>query len=336
MGRVIALQGFAQDSRDQINDEPKSTEIWGLNNGYKFLRDPKRAKKWVQIHPRNWNSNKAMPAGEYGREPGHVEWLSKFKGELFIQAPDERIPNGTVYPLEEVTAFLNKRLNRSGVYLTSTFAYMIALVLLEHSKARGAQKVSELKIYGINLSTFEEYFNQRPCVEMMLGMAMGMGIKVSIPATSAIFRGRGYARDEDADMAEMARQRVEFWRLKHQQYRDAMTSASYVIQELKSWIATIQQEPGMDTISVMERRLEQVRTMSRQLSAQVEGTAASYREAQHFLSSAGQVHIPNTEFMPLELGTGPIGYDKGEVNEDAGSKPDSAGVGANAEPVAAG
>lgn len=336
MTRCVAIQGFAPDSRNLILDEPESTEIWGMNNGYKYLKGRNPAKHF-QLHPRNWNSDKGLPPGEYGREPGHVEWLKNYKGELFLQEPDERIPDAKVFPYTEVVQFLNRNINRQEPYLTSTFAMLIGYALYENSKKRGDKKINEIKIFGINLSTAEEYFNQRPGVEFLAGYAMGAGIKVWIPPTSAIFRGRQYARNDNADLSQMFHERVEYWRQQHQDRRTKLTSAAHVIQEVKAWISTLQQQPDTDAISAMSQRLGQVRQMAQNLTAQVEGTAASYREAQHSLASTGQMHIPETEFQPLVLPNAPIGYDVDELEEiNAGSQPDSAGVGPNAEPVTAG
>ena len=36
-GRIIAIVGFAETSRDQVKAEPDTTEIWSLNRCYTFL-----------------------------------------------------------------------------------------------------------------------------------------------------------------------------------------------------------------------------------------------------------------------------------------------------------
>ncbi len=47
--RVIAIAGFAPDSRDQINEEPDTSEIWAINNAYLFLK--RTPNRWFQLHP---------------------------------------------------------------------------------------------------------------------------------------------------------------------------------------------------------------------------------------------------------------------------------------------
>jgi len=78
----------------------------------------------------------------------------------------EEIPKSEAFPIEEA-------IREFGIpYFNNTIAYMICYALL-----RG---VEELQIWGVNQSSGTEYFYEKGCVEYWLGIATGMGVKVSI------------------------------------------------------------------------------------------------------------------------------------------------------------
>ncbi len=69
------------------------------------------------------------------------------------------------------------------LYLTSSPAYMLAQAILE-----GAE---EIALYGCDMAVDDaEYFWQRACVEAWVGIAIGRGIKVTIPDQSPVCKGR--------------------------------------------------------------------------------------------------------------------------------------------------
>lgn len=100
-------------------------------------------------------------------------------------------PNVVRYNLDATRPFFFGRL-----YLSSTPAYMIAQAILE-----GA---SEIALYGCDMAVDDaEYFWQRPCVEAWIGVAIGRGIKVTIPdaspvGKSRIVEGRDYGSERTA------------------------------------------------------------------------------------------------------------------------------------------
>ena len=76
------------------------------------------------------------------------------------------IPNSVPFPLE-------RYYEKFGApYFLNTIAYMVAFALLE-----GAE---EIEIFGVNQASSSEFFFEKASVEYMLGIAVGMGVKVSI------------------------------------------------------------------------------------------------------------------------------------------------------------
>lgn len=289
MGRVIAIAGFAPDSRDLVNNEPNTTEIWGMNNAYHFLK--RKAKVWFQIHPPDWNTGKpGLEKGEYGREKGHVEWLSKFDGPVYMQAPEPRVPNCTVLPLEEIKAHFGK------LYLTSSMAYMMALLVMQHDRG---EKVESVHVWGINLTTNAEYFEQKACLEYWLGMAEGRGIAVTLPPVTALMRGRLYAHVADAnDMLAMTKSRVEHWRAQVMKHRDWSIWGYGSFVELRAVYDRLEDTTGRKQVEERLRRMQF--TVDQHMKEQELATVAM-RESQHLLISLGGFDTTATEIPEMMI-----------------------------------
>lgn len=192
--RTVAIVGFAEASRDRANQEPPTTEIWGLNRCYTILR---RWDRWFEMH------DGETVAGQNGlREAGYAEVLRQSKAPVYMLEPDSTIPTAVLYPKVEIcAAYLD--------YFTSSIAYMIALAVYEHNILK--QPIGVLKFFGVEMSSFSEYAYQRSCMEFWLGLAMGCGIKVAFPSTSPVLRAPSYGsrnRAETVSLQAMAQDRV--------------------------------------------------------------------------------------------------------------------------------
>ena len=85
------------------------------------------------------------------------------------------------YPLDDVikdclSGLVEINENREETvrkYFTSTFAYMMGLAIHE--------KFDVIELYGIDMENNTEYGYQRPCGEFWIGLALGRGIKVTLP-----------------------------------------------------------------------------------------------------------------------------------------------------------
>ncbi len=75
-----------------------------MNEAHTYLK--RKASRWFQIHPRNWNEAKSKeygwPTDVYGRPPQHIELLQKLSVPVMMQEVDERIPTSVKYPLDEI------------------------------------------------------------------------------------------------------------------------------------------------------------------------------------------------------------------------------------------
>lgn len=127
-------------------------------------------------------------AHERGVIQGHYAWLQKNHGKpiyMLYSYPD--VPNCSPYPLQEVVDrfFGNIRNGDEKIkYLTSSFAYMVALALFED--------FDRIEVYGFEMSGGDEYIPQKACAEFWLGVATGMGKEIYVPPKSLLLWGPLY------------------------------------------------------------------------------------------------------------------------------------------------
>lgn len=172
---TVCIVGLSPSSRDMVLDEPDGVEIWCLNQGHAFIPDvAARATRWFQVHPYEEMEARQRP------EFGHLEWLKQTTIPVYFEEIHPDYPMSVRYPYEDVC------LDLSGVYLTSAIAFMIALAIHE--------KFTLIKLYGIDMASGTEYEDQRPCVEYLIGQAVGREIKVWLPPGCPLLKGPMYAK----------------------------------------------------------------------------------------------------------------------------------------------
>ncbi len=170
---TVALVGFAPTSRDLAPYDDPATEIWAMNESYKY-DFVKRATRWFQMHS---ESNFSRP--DNPNDPDHYEWLRTQKEyPILMQHKYRQIPMAVAYPLEDVIRLTGLR------YFTSTFAYMIGLAILE--------KFERIELYGFEMASNTEYHYQRACAEFWMGYAIGLGIDVALPENCNLLSGQLY------------------------------------------------------------------------------------------------------------------------------------------------
>lgn len=175
----VAIVGFAKPHRDLAPFGDPEWEIWSCNDAWSWL--PKgTATRWFDMH--------SPEIYEWGfrRSAGHLDWLKSFEGQIYFHEARADVPNSVAYPLDAVIR------NIGAPYLTSSIAYMQGLALLLGFKHIG--------VWGIDMNHDSEYADQRPCCELLLGVALARGIKIEIPEASPLMRGplygRGYLTDK--------------------------------------------------------------------------------------------------------------------------------------------
>jgi len=186
-GRKVAIIGKAPDSVALAPYADPTWEVWILNT----LGVNKEVPRWdrqFELHDLKLTLDPA-----YGN---YYQWLAGQTRPVYLRdAPPSDFKCGVQFPLGEILEAFCALAGRT--YLTNTVSLMTALALLEHMKG---QAVSELGFWGVNMAQHaiqaaghvgwftSEYARQRPSCEYWIGIAEGMGIKVTIPPQSDLLK----------------------------------------------------------------------------------------------------------------------------------------------------
>jgi len=194
--KKIAIVGCS-DSKDLAPFQDKNWQIWGVNN--LFFHIP-RWDKWFEIHNITKNDDgvwmRRGSANFRGQDiNAYIADLAKMTCPVMMQQHWDDIPNSTSYPLDEIKArfgsilgWYNKSLPEgidteranTRLYGTNTVTYMILLAIME-----GATHIG---VWGVDMAVDTEYHYQRPSCEFALGVAIGLGIQVYVPAEADLMK----------------------------------------------------------------------------------------------------------------------------------------------------
>jgi len=183
-GSKLCICGCSESKVEApFNDE--TWEIWGMNNLYGYIP---RWTRWFEIHPIGFDGQhytrrgqldfRGLPVDKY------LQAIGKMKCPVYLQKPyPEVMPNGVLYPLDLILNMFKRR------YFTNSVSYMIALGIYEYIVS-GKTKFKEMSIVGVDMAVDTEYFWQRPSCEYFVGIAEGLGIKVTMPDTCDLLKTR--------------------------------------------------------------------------------------------------------------------------------------------------
>lgn len=148
----IACLGAAPSSRLLAPFNDPSWEIWACSPPN---WDLPRVDAWFELHTLD---RKFLPHNQ-----PWVNVITKHP-RVYIAYPDQRLPNGIVYPIAELV----EKYGRD--FFTSSLAYMLALAI--------EQKPEVIGMWGVDMSANEEYSQQRPGCKFFMREAQLAGIKV--------------------------------------------------------------------------------------------------------------------------------------------------------------
>jgi hypothetical protein len=169
-----------------------------------------RYDRMFQLHPPDWKDakqilkfnemNKRIDPRDlncFGRNAKHRQFLRECQKPVYMLFPQEDMPSAVKYPVEAIAESVGRPWgDGKQLYSTSTISYMLALALHEHLQG---DTLDEIRLAGIELSVGTEYFWQKPATEFYLGMAIGLGITVTLPPTgSSVLGAPSYILDTDA------------------------------------------------------------------------------------------------------------------------------------------
>ena len=162
----VYIVGFAPSWSETPWDDEEA-DLWGMNALYKVAPD-KNWAAWFQLHDVKRHHPNDLEE--------HIEFLQKGDFVTFMwdkELAKFDIPKGVAYPREMA-------IERFDDYFTNTVSWMMAQAMIMGYK--------EIGIYGIDMAQDTEYGTQRPSCEYFIGIARGMGIKVTIPETADLLK----------------------------------------------------------------------------------------------------------------------------------------------------
>lgn len=174
----IALVGTAPSSRLLAPCHDPSWKIWACSPDNKSGLS--RVDAWFELH------NLGYPEYQAGLK-WYVEWLRERSeaGAFDVYAQDQRfIRKAITFPKDELIGHFGCR------FFTSSFAWMIAFAL--------TKGVKELGLFGIDMSSSNEYRLQRPGIHHFLEICEASGVSITVPSESDILQPAplyGYERN---------------------------------------------------------------------------------------------------------------------------------------------
>lgn len=174
----VAIVGSA-GSKDKTPWDDEEFEIWGLA----WRGDLKRFDRMFDMHAVD-HTRKKIPED-------YKQRLANLRCPVYLIEANSEVPSSVAFPLAEVKEYL-KGLDKDAPvdYFASSIAFEFVFAMYEGFK--------EIHVYGVDLSTDDEWSYQRPNLEYYIGLARGMGIRVYIPDSSALVKFThvyGYEKD---------------------------------------------------------------------------------------------------------------------------------------------
>ena len=160
----LVILGTADPSRGMAPYKDKSYEIWAVAVAATYP-DVRRIDALFELHT----------AGYWEQDPNVKKRLSETTIPIYMHDVHEDIPASVKFPVEEVKQY--------RAYFTSSIAYMLGLAF--HS-FRTEGKPKEVALYGVNMSSAEEYTEQRACCEYWMGCLETAGVDVKLTEGGAL------------------------------------------------------------------------------------------------------------------------------------------------------
>lgn len=158
MGLRVAIVGLSDTTREQVPWIDPSWEKWGL--------------AWDSSWPRfdrlfEMHDIKLLESEHSKRSNDYLERLKETENPYM----QEDYFGNKKYPFDEIA-------KTTGYYFNSSIAYAMAMAI--HDQAE------EIGVYGADMKGSDEFGYQKPNMEYLIGLAKGLGIKVTIPAESPL------------------------------------------------------------------------------------------------------------------------------------------------------
>lgn len=155
MARKVAIVGAAPSAGDAPYTDP-SWEVWALP----WRNRTPGIARYFEMHERaQWCPDEKGMA--------YLSFLQSIAVPLYMPEAQSDIHASIRYPRHTVISVIGRD------YFGSSIAYMVALAI--------ASGVDEIGLWGVDMTSVDEYRDQRPNLEWLLGLAEGRRIRVTFP-----------------------------------------------------------------------------------------------------------------------------------------------------------
>lgn len=220
----LAILGTADPTRGMAPYNDPDYEIWAVAVAATYP-DVARLDALFELHP----------SGYWEQDANVKKRLAETTIPIYMHQHVEDIPASVAYPIEDVA--------KHRRYFTSSIAYMIALAFHAYDTVGHP---STVELFGVHMSSDEEYRDQRPCCEYWLGRLEGAGCEVKVAPGGAILAANGIYGYEEYDPACWAIQQrafgirhgikqcddeLEKWKLQRSKNEGALFEAEYWLRK---------------------------------------------------------------------------------------------------------
>lgn len=231
--KKVAIVGCS-DTKGLAPYDDKSWEIWAMNNAFHTTRQD----AWFEIHPIKCEDGKFFRRKLI--KPGVFEWSPEFRGQpmkdymaylakldcpVYMQQHWDAIPKSEPYPIDDIV-------RRFGNYFTNSVSYMIALAIV--------QGATDIGCYGVDMATGTEYGPQRPSCEWMLGIAAGLGVKLTIPAESDLLKTNFLYGFQEREQYEWEKKLALMVSAMEERKKKAMAKHAAAEQQIQQYIGALE------------------------------------------------------------------------------------------------
>lgn len=185
MGKKIAIVGMSPAHFHLAPFYDTEWEIWSLGTLYPMIS---RWDRWFELH--DMDMFRAQPDDTFRnvKVSEFIQWLEDQakKIPVYLQKTDADIPSALVFPRKEVLEYfgVDEVKNKGDTPFTSTIAWMTGMAIMEEPE--------EIAYFGVDMSSEDEYFEQRPGLQFFRGWAQALGIKLWACEASTVFQGAEY------------------------------------------------------------------------------------------------------------------------------------------------
>jgi hypothetical protein len=167
--RKVAILGGSRVSRYDAPLEDPSWEVWALNAmRFPDRRGRLRADRYFELHPESVQTEREMDF--YRACPTPIYTFDVWPS----------LSNSVRFPLKELDERWAIKRNEPGDLFACSFAYMVLLAMDEN--------FAEIGLFGVDLDqgSAREKAIERTTVAYWLGMARGLGYRVTVPRSSTL------------------------------------------------------------------------------------------------------------------------------------------------------